>query len=263
MKHSLSLILFLASISAAPIFAASVQVVAESLRMTETLVPVKYGSGDLVDISIEISYREEMQQSDYPDFILLRSDLRKWLDTYNMVPIEGEPAVFWETVVKDLSIRVIENYPTINTAALSFEVYPNAHYPYPHTVTSVAMRPEDAEDPITVKESITLPISMYAIEHQGPQVIDLSTKLDYNENLGIREYPASEEIYAMLFKLMEDYPVESDYWETLVKSMSADILEAFPQLSAIEMDMRVYPTSTVDYFHDVYCRTIRSKNETE
>jgi len=263
MKKPLTLILILTFISTLTTFAASVQVVAESLKMTEARVPVTYGHGDLIDISIEISYRKEMKQADYPDFIQLRSDLRKWTNTYKWVPIEDEPAVYWETVVKDLSIRVIKNYPTINSAALSFEVYPNAHYPYPHTVTSAAVRPKDADAPITVKESITLPISMYAIEHQGPQVIDLSTKLYYNESLGIREYPPFEEIYAMLFKLMEDYPIESDYWETLIKSISADILEAFPQLSAIDMDMRVYPTSTVDYFHDVHCRTVRSKKKSK
>jgi hypothetical protein len=233
--------------------------------MTETRVPVAHGDGhgDLIDISIEISYREEMKQADYPDFIQLRSDLRKWTDTYQWKPVEDERAVCWETMVKGLSIWVIENYPTINMAALSIEVYPNAHYPYPQTITSVAMRPTNEGAPLTVKESITLPISMYAIEHQGPQVIDLNTELYYNENLGRHEYPPFEEIYAMLFKSMENYPVESDYWETLIKSMSADILETFPQLRAIDMDLRVYPTSTVDYFHDVHCRTIRGKNQSQ
>lgn len=234
------------------------KVVSESLRMAEVRVPVLFGQGDLIDLNIEISYREDMKQSDYPDFIALKSDLRKWTDSYDWQPKKDERAVYWETMVKDLSIRVIENYPTINVAALSVKVYPNAAYPYPHTLTSVATRPEEDGAPIMAKESIALPITSYGIDHQGPQVIDLYTTLHYNQDLGIREYPPFEEVYAMLFKLMEDYPIESDYWETLIKSMSADILTAYPQFRAIEMDMRVYPTFELSYFHDVYCKTKRA-----
>lgn len=199
-----------------------------------------------------------MTQKDYPDFIQLKADLIEWAKGYNWEPVSGEPAVYWESMVKDLSILVIENYPNINRAEIGVEVYPKPQYPYPHTVTAEAHRPLEEGSPITVKESITLPIVSYGIEHQGPQVIDLETTLHYQTDLGIRDYPPFEEVYAMLFQLMEDYPVETDYWETLVKSMSEDILKKYPQYRGVEMDMRVYPTSTLAYFHDVYCKTLRN-----
>lgn len=229
----------------------------EYLEMKSERVPIHYGHGDLVDLHIKIHYRPEMTQKDYPDFIQLKADLEKWTADYDWTPIEGEPAVYWETMVKEISIEVIKNYPTINIAEFSVLVYPNARYPYPHTVKSVATRPETTDGDITVVESISLPITSYGIEHQGPQVIDLNTELTYNQNLGIREYPPFEDIYAMLFKLMEEYPIESDYWETLVKSMSADILKAYPQVSSIDMDLLVYPMKTLPYFHNIHCSTSR------
>jgi hypothetical protein len=252
---SLFLAAFTSLLALTPVNGATVK--DEFLEMMSERVPVKYGHGDLVDLHIKIHYRPEMSQKDYPDFIQLKADLEKWTAEYDWTPIEGERAVYWETMVKDLSIEVIKNYPNINVAEFSVLVYPNAHYPYPHTLKSVATRPDTKAGEITAIESIMLPITSYGIEHQGPQVIDLKTEITYNKDLGIREYPPFEEIYAMLFKLMEDYPVESDYWETLVKSMSADILEAYPQISGVDMDLRVYPMKTLPYFHNIHCSTER------
>lgn len=97
----------------------------------------------------------------------------------------------------------------------------------------------------------------YAIEHQGPNVFDLKVTFHYIDNLGTRDYPDFEAPYAQLFMLMEDYPVESDYWETMIKKISAQLLENYPEYAGIDMHMNVYPTASVDYYHQVNCRTER------
>ncbi|MEM0955110.1 MAG: hypothetical protein AAGI24_13290 [Pseudomonadota bacterium] len=233
----------------------SYDVVSESLQMTEAQVPITRDDEYLVDLSIDISYLDEMTQSDYPDFIQLKKDLRTWADGYNWTPAEGEPMVGWETMVSDLSIEVIDNYPTIKFVALSASVYPSAGQPHALIYKSLALRPREASDAVNTQLSVVLPIVSYGIEQQGPNVIDLTTELQFAQAAG--DYPPPSEVYAMLFELMENYPNETDFWETQLKAMSKDLLNTYSQLDAIDMTMRVYPTATVAYFHRIHCRTER------
>lgn len=227
----------------------------EFLEMTSEKVILSHIHEGLVDLHIKIHYRPDMQQEDYPDFIQLKTDLEKWSADYNWSPVEGEPPIYRETMVKDISRRILMDYPTINVAEYSVIVHPNAHYTYPHSIKSVATRSEKSEQAIETKESLSLSIKSYGIDHQGPQVIDLQTTIHFEPDLRSSEQPSFKAIYDMLFELMENYPVESDYWETLIKSMSADVLGKYSQLKAIEMSLRVYPTYALPYFHTIYCRS--------
>ncbi|MEE4660370.1 MAG: hypothetical protein V2J89_07870 [Halieaceae bacterium] len=254
MFKSIALMSLLALIGCQAV-ADSVAVVSESLQMTEARVPVERIGSELVDVSVDISYRKNMTQADYPDFIQLKQDLRTWTDGFEWTPEEGKSPRGWEALASALSTGVLANYPTINFVALTVSVYPNARHPYARSYKSLALRPAtDANAPQT-DLSVTLPIESHGIDHQGPNVIDLTTELHYAD--GATDYPAVQDVYGLLFEMMEAYPVESDYWETLMKSMSADLLETYPQFDAIDMTMLVYPTESVSYFHRIHCRTER------
>ena len=235
----------------------SFDVVSESLQMTEARVPVTRGDNHLIDLSIDISYLDEMTQSDYPDFIQLKKDLRTWADSYNWTPGDGEPMVGWETMVSDISIRVIDNYPTIKFVALSASVYPSADQPHRLTYKSLALRPRNADAPVKTQLSVVLPIQSYGIEQQGPNVIDLTTELHFAQGSNPEDRPSPNDAYSLIFELLENYPTETDFWETQLKSMSRDLLSTYSQVDAVDMNLRVYPTATVAYFHRIHCRTER------
>ncbi len=249
----------LLSLIGAQAVADSFKVVSESLQMTEVRVPVTRMHQELVDVAIEIGYRENMTQADYPDFIALKQDLRTWTKQYDWKPMKGKPMASWESLAEYLSIQVIDNYPTINSAALSVIVHPNASHPFNHAFKSTALRAGKSDEPVKTHLSIVLPIDSHGIDHQGPNVIDLSTELHYSDEADAAAYPSFADIYALIHNLMKGYPVESDYWETLVKSMSKDLMKTYPQFDAVKMDMRVYPTATVAYFHNIHCLTERTE----
>lgn len=225
--------MFLLALIGCQAVADSVEVVSESLQMTEARVPVSRMGSELVDVAIDISYRKDMTQADYPDFIQLKKDLRDWTEAFDWTPERGEPMLAWEDLASHLSGSVIESYPTINFLALDVFVHPNARQPYRHGYTSSTLRPRNAGDAVQTDVSVTLPIESHGIDHQGPNVIDLTTELHYASGAGARVYPAPDEMYALIFKLMAEYPVETDFWETLLKSMSQDLLKTYPQFDAV------------------------------
>ena len=250
-----SLALFL-TLSSSILHGATYTVSDESLEMTIERIPITHGTGDLIDLEVIISYRANMEQKDYPDFIQLRSDLVEWTTHFNWIPEDETAPLYWESMVKDASELVLENYPNIETVLLNTSVHPNFKLKYPHIISCEITR-ATGTTPSKIIESVSFPIKTYSIEHQGPQVIDLLATFEYVEGLGAREYPDFEAVYTQLFELLEDYPVESDYWETMIKAVSRNLLDSYPTVGAIDMRMNVYPTASVDYFHKVNCRTER------
>lgn len=232
------------------------EVIDESLEMVIERLPIEYGTGDLIDLGVMISYRDNMKQKDYPDFIKLRGDLSDWSTSYNWIPEGGTVAVYWETMVKELCLRVLADYPNIEKVQLDAVVHPNVALNYSHIVTCKLIRSPTGEAH-KAKESVAIPITRYAIEHQGPNVFDLKVRFHYIDNLGTRDYPDFEATYAQLLTLMEGYPVESDYWETMIKKISAQLLDDYPEYATIDMQMNVYPTASVDYYHQVNCSATR------
>ncbi len=236
---------------------ADVKVVSESLGMKIERVAVPIRGGDLVDIDVAIFYRTNMQQEDYPDFIELEKDIRQWVADYEEKPEEKSAYIYWEVLGKYLVSSVLENYPTINKVGLGLEVYPTASLTYPHFVNTTMTRLADPKQGYTTVETISLPIERYGIDHQGPNVIDLLTTLTYKPGIRDSEYPDFDPVYKDLFRMMETYPFESHYWETMIKAMSAEILSKYPAFSEVKMEMNVYPTSSLTYPHRVNAITTR------
>lgn len=236
---------------------AATRVTAESLEMSIDRIAVHNGAGNLIDLQVRIEYREGMQQQDYPDFIVLRSDLQNWIASYNWEPIPGEPPVYWETMMKDLSTRVLQSYPTIRNCTLSINVYPKSNYNFLFEIFSTAKRSDEGEAAISTNESLAISLRSYGLDFQGPQVIDLTTTLHYKQGLGIRDYPTLRLIQERIISGVENYPVKTDYWETMIKAVSSDILEEFSAYAAVDIHLNVYPTSSVAYFHQVNCTTVR------
>lgn len=236
---------------------ADVKVVSESLGMKIERVAAPIRGGDLIDIDVTTFYQANMRQEDYPDFIELEKNIRQWVADYDKKPKEKSAYVYWEVLGKHLVKSVLESYPTINKVGLGLEVYPTAALTYPHFVNTTMARLADSKQGYTTVETISLPIERYGIEQQGPNVIDLLTTLTYKPGIRNSEYPDFDPVYKDLFRMMETYPVESHYWETMIKAMSAEILAKYPAFSEVKMEMNVYPTSSLTYPHRVTAITTR------
>jgi hypothetical protein len=101
----------------------------------------------------------------------------------------------------------------------------------------------------TTEDALLFTIEKFPIDHQGPQVIDLKVRLDYALDIGGKEYPDFEEVYKKLIEWMKTYPNETDYWEPFNRVLGAKLLEAYPKVTSVTLEIVVHPTYGIQYPH--------------
>lgn len=238
------------------LFAADLLVVEETLSMTSEQIPIQKGMTSLVDIVTDISYRENMEQSDYPDFIEMKAVLEETAMEFGKAKKNAGVPWSWQSLPPVLCNVVLDKFPNVTEVSIALVIAPNYKMPFSPTVASEMIR-EEKKFPVV--NSVKIPIEVFGIEHQGPNVIDLVTTLFLKDGASTEELPRFNTIRDRLITGMEEYPIESDYWETLIKALSADLLSNYPSFDRIEMFLNVHPTSTLTYPHEVTCVTIRKK----
>lgn len=112
---------------------------------------------------------------------------------------------------------------------------------------------------IFYSEGIGFEVKTIAIEHQGPNVVDLKVHFGYAPNLSEKEYPDFEPLQPMGAAFLKDYPNNGDYWEVVVKKLANAYLEKAPLIASVSIEMQVYPTKNVPYFHVINCTATREK----
>jgi hypothetical protein len=109
------------------------------------------------------------------------------------------------------------------------------------------------------EEGITFEIKTLPLEHQGPNVVDVKVHFDYKPDLKDKEYPDFEPLQAMAAKFLKEYPDNGDFWEVVIKKLSTAYLEKAPNLASVAIEMQVYPTKTVAYYHTIHCTASRNE----
>ncbi len=104
-----------------------------------------------------------------------------------------------------------------------------------------------------VEESLAFEIQKFPVDHQGPQVIDVEAELVYKATIGEKDYPDFEEVREQFMSWMTNYPNETDYWEIFIKKLGLMILEAYPTVAAVTIEIKVYPTYSIQYAHTSRC----------
>lgn len=225
--------------------------------MTSESVPILKGATSLVDIITHIRYREKMEQADYPDFIEMKAAIEAKAIEFANSKKESGAYWSWESLPPILCKLILHKYPTVNHAEITLEIAPNHIIPFSPSVSTEAVRQGEG---IEEEHSVTIPIDVFGIEHQGPNVIDLITTLTVSENSSMDCPPRFSAIRSHLIKTMNEYPVETDYWETMIKVISKELLATFTSYDRVEMLLNVHPTATLTYPHEVTCVTIRAED---
>ncbi|MEM1222991.1 MAG: hypothetical protein AAGH40_09530 [Verrucomicrobiota bacterium] len=224
--------------------------------MTSEKIPIQKGMTSLVDIVTNISYRDNMVQADYPDFIEMKALLEETAKAFGREKRKVDELWSWQSLPPALCKVVLDTYPNVTEVSIALVIAPNYKMPFSPTVACEMIR-EGKEFPAI--NSVEIPIEVFGIEHQGPNVIDLVTTLFAKNGASTEELPRFKTIRDRLITGMEEYPIESDYWETLIKALSADLLSNYPSFDRIEMFLNVHPTSTLTYPHEVTCVTLRKE----
>ncbi len=99
------------------------------------------------------------------------------------------------------------------------------------------------------EDALVFAIEKHPLEQQGPQVIDLEVRLDYGSDIGPREYPDFEEVYRRLVAWMAEYPDKTAYWEPFNRDLAKRVLEAYPMVVSVRLQLHVHPTFAIRYPH--------------
>lgn len=104
-----------------------------------------------------------------------------------------------------------------------------------------------------VEDTLSFEILKLPLDHQGPQVIDLRAAFLFEESIGPKQFPDFEVIYAEIQTWLAAYPHKSDYWEVLNRALCRYLLESYPMVREVAVDMVVAPTYGIQYPHTSRC----------
>ena len=114
-----------------------------------------------------------------------------------------------------------------------------------------------ATPPPRVAEAFSLELRRVPLDHQGPQVIDLTLKLTYVSGIGDKEYPDFEALKTEILTFLKDYPNETDYIEVVNRKLCLALLARHAPVTSVSIDLRTYPTMTITYDHTSHCVATR------
>ncbi|MEA5579370.1 hypothetical protein [Anabaena sp. UHCC 0451] len=93
------------------------------------------------------------------------------------------------------------------------------------------------------QEIFTFQVANYPIQHQGGAILNL--KVAYRmtpEAIAQNAYPDFVPIRKDIEKFFVNYPNESDFWEILNKKLVQIVLDKYPQMSSLSIEIGVMPT---------------------
>lgn len=93
------------------------------------------------------------------------------------------------------------------------------------------------------EEIFTFEVPTYAIQHQGGAI--LSIKVAYRltpETIAQQNYPDFVPIRKDIDKFLVNYPNETDYWEIVNRKLVQFLLDKYPQMSSLSVEIDVMPT---------------------
>jgi len=230
-------------------------VVQESLALTAERLTSPARPGELADLVVDIGYRPAMTQADYPDFIALEADLRRWLAHAAPAAEAAAPPRPWTRLLGELADRVLSGYAPIDRVTLTVQPYPSPAQPSPGEVMVTAERGA------APRTALRVAIRRHGLDHQGPNVIDLLATARFATAADAARGPGTKALRQELIDLMAAYPTETDYWETLIKALGSTVLERHRSLDRIELRLTVHPTASLTYPHQVSARVERAPPE--
>ncbi|BAY81411.1 hypothetical protein NIES267_08870 [Calothrix parasitica NIES-267] len=217
--------------------------------------PIEHQGQAVIDLSVDLDYKEGINNSEYPDFTPIGESIINFLVEY---PNETD---FWEILNKNLVTQLLTEPIAVDdgteynldeildSLTVDIDIQPgSANIPTPRS--SMVLGTIENEE-INFNESFSFEIVDYEIEHQGQSVIDLSVDLDYKEGIGKDnplEYPDFVPIRDFIDNFLINYPNETDFWEVLNKNLADSLLtEAIPTPFGIEYNLdEVLDAITVD-----------------
>lgn len=93
------------------------------------------------------------------------------------------------------------------------------------------------------QEIFKFQVPTYAMEHQSGAVLNLKVAYRFTPTaINNNDYPDFVPIRKEIDKFLVNYPNETDYWEIINKKLVHQLLDEYPQMSALQVEINVMPT---------------------
>lgn len=134
---------------------------------------------------------------------------------------------------------------------LSFQVlgYPAAAQALPTRTLSQCDRQQ---------EIFTFQVPNYAISHQGGAILNI--KVVYRltpQAIAKNDYPDFVPIRKEIGNYLTNYPNNTDYWEIVNKNLVKQLLDTYPQMSSLSIELGVMPTPNEPFARSSIVRSTR------
>ena len=110
------------------------------------------------------------------------------------------------------------------------------------------------------EEDFTFEVPTYAIQHQGGAILNI--KVAYRltpEAITQKAYPDFVPIRKEIDRFFVNYQNETDYWEIVNRNLVQFILDKYPQMSSLRIQLGVMPTPNAPFPRSSIVRSTRPK----
>ena len=116
-----------------------------------------------------------------------------------------------------------------------------------HPVASPVPSAVSADAQAPPHEGFSFQMRDYSINHQGLNTLNVSVRYNYKDGIRTEDYPDFQELDKTCDDFFVHYPNPDTYWEILNKELTARLLEKYPMLSSVTIEIQVSPTARIPF----------------
>ena len=139
----------------------------------------------------------------------------------------------------------LHHLPTTLLLAVGLGLLGVRHAPSPDVPAATAAAPLDAQAP--PHEGFSFQMRDYSINHQGLNTLNVNVRYAYREGLRPEDYPDFQDLDKTCDEFFAHYPNPDTFWEVLNKELTSKLLEEFPALSSVTIEIQVSPTARIPF----------------
>lgn len=98
-----------------------------------------------------------------------------------------------------------------------------------------------------LQEGFSFHLKDLQVPQQGGNTLNISVRYFYKPGIQNTEYPDFRQLARACEDFLRDYPDKKAFWEVLNKELTAALLERFPALTSVTVEIGVVPTSAIPY----------------
>jgi hypothetical protein len=100
----------------------------------------------------------------------------------------------------------------------------------------------------SIVEEFSFQIKDFKMDHQTQtNNLNISISYRYMANIQKSEYPDFRWLAKDVETLLGNYPNEDDYWEIINKQITRLLLNKYPAITSVTVELKVDPTSLIPY----------------